>query len=82
MFIQYWKYTDSIRLDLEPLLNTRYWTTETYDSTYFNDFIFFGLRQDILKWVIINDMSGSPWHFKRFVYLALKVLDAEVKIFR
>ena len=33
----------------EPLLNTRYWTTETYDSTYFNDFIFFGFREDILK---------------------------------
>ena len=73
---------NSIRPDLEPLLNTRYWTTETYDSTYFNDFIFFGLRQDILKRVIINNMSGSAWHFKRFVYLALKVLDAEVEIFR
>ena len=73
---------NSIRPDLEPLLNTRYWTTETYDSTYFNDFIFFGLRQDILKRVIINNMSGSAWHFKRFVYLALKVLDAEVEFFR
>ena len=72
---------NSIRPDLEPLLNTRYWTTETYNSTYFNDFIFFGLRQDILKRVIINNLSGSAWHFKRFVYLALKVLDAEVEIF-
>ena len=27
-------------------------------------------------------MSGSAWHFKHFVYLALKVLDAEVEIFR
>ena len=73
---------NSIRLDLEPLLNTRYWATETYDNTYFNDFIFFGLRQDILKQVVINNMSGSAWHFKRFVYLTLKVLDAEIKIFR
>ena len=40
---------NSIRSDLEPLLNTRYWTNEIYDSTYFNDFIFFGLREDILK---------------------------------
>ena len=53
---------NSIRPDLEPLSNTRYWTTETYDSTYFNDFIFFSLRQDILKRVIINNMSGSAWH--------------------
>ena len=35
---------NSIRSDLEPLLNTRYWTTETYDSIYFNDFIFNALR--------------------------------------
>ena len=26
-------------------------------------------------------MSGSAWHFKRFTYLALKVLDAEVEFF-
>ena len=72
---------NSIRSDLEPLLNARYWTTETYDNPYFNDFIFFGLRQDILKRVIINNMSGSACHFKRFTYLVLKVLDAEVEVF-
>ena len=26
-------------------------------------------------------MSGSVWHFKRFIYLALKVLDVEVEVF-
>ena len=72
---------NSISSDLEPLPNTRYWTTETYDSTYFDDFIFFDLRQDILKRVIINNMSGRAWHFKCFTYLALKVLDAEVEVF-
>ena len=71
---------NSIRPDLQPLLNTRYWTTETYDSIYFNDFIFYALRQDILKRVIINTMSGSFWYFKRFVYLAVKILDGEVEI--
>ena len=30
---------NSIRTDLPPLTNTRYWTTETYDSIYFNDLI-------------------------------------------
>ena len=35
---------NSIRPDLQPLLNTRYWTTETYDSIYFNDFIFHALK--------------------------------------
>ena len=31
---------NSIRADLKPLLNTRYWTTETYDSIYFNFYLF------------------------------------------
>ena len=70
---------NSIHPDLQPLLNTRYWTTQTYDSTYFNDFIFFGLRQDILNRVIINTMSDSAWHFKRFISLAVKILDGEVE---
>ena len=50
---------NSIRSDLEPLFNTRYWTIETYNSIYFNDFIFNALRQDILKRVIRNNMSDS-----------------------
>ena len=61
-------------------MNTHYWTTETYDSIYFNDFIFYSLKSDILKRVIVNQMSGSSWYFKRFLHLALKILDAEVEI--
>ena len=60
---------------LQPIINSRYWSTATYDSIYFNDFIFFGLKQDILSRVIINCMSGSSWHFKRFISLAVKILD-------
>ena len=56
-------------------------TTQTYDSTYFNDFIFFGLRHDILNRVIINTMSGSAWHFKHFISLAVKILDGAVEVF-
>ena len=35
---------NSVTRILKPLLDTRYWTTKTYDGKYFNDFIFFGLR--------------------------------------
>ena len=62
--------------DFQALTNTRYWTTETYDSIYFNDIIFYSLKADILKRVIVNQMSGSSWYFKRFLNLALKVLDS------
>ena len=75
MFIYDRKYTNSIRADLQALTNTRYWTTETYGSIYFNDFILHSLRSDILKRVIVNQMSGSSWYFKRFLNLALKILD-------
>ena len=62
--------------NFQDLISTRYWTTETYDGIYFNDFILYSLKADILKRVIVNQMSGSSWYFKRFLILALKVLDS------
>ena len=71
---------NSIRTDLLPLTNTRYWTTETYNGIYLNDFILHSLTSDILKRVIANQMCGSSWYFKRFLCFALKILDSEVNI--
>ena len=71
---------NSVTNDLVPLVDTRYWSTETYDGKYFNDFILFSLKQDILKLVIVNNMSGSEWYFKRFLYLAVNVLDLQAEI--
>ena len=62
---------NSIRTNLIPLTNTRYWTTETF-------FILHSLRSDILKIVLVNQMSGSSWYFKRFLSLAVKILDTEI----
>ena len=53
---------NSIQQDLEPLSNPRYWSTETYDSIYYNDFIFYALKHDILKRVINNNV----WQFLVF----------------
>ena len=55
---------NSVMNNWEPLVDTQYWSTETYDGKYFDDFILFGLKQDILKRVIVNNMSGSAWYFK------------------
>ena len=71
---------NSVTNDLAPLVDTRYWSTETYDGKYFNYFILFSLKQDILKRVIVNNMSGSAWYFKRFLYLAVNVLDLQAEI--
>ena len=44
-----------------PILNVRYWSTDPYKTMYFNDFVFFSLKEDILKRVINNGMTGSCW---------------------
>ena len=58
--------------NLRPILNTRYWATDVNKAIYVNDFVFYGLRQNILSKVIINSMSGSSWKFRRFVMDKLK----------
>ena len=55
-------------------------TTDVYEATYFNDFVFHGLRQNILSKVIVNGMSGSSWKFHRFVMSSLKVLNLDREI--
>ena len=64
---------------LRPILNSRYWSTSPHEGNYFNDFIFYGLKQEILSIVISNGMSGSSWHFKRFISLSVKVLDNDAE---
>ena len=66
--------------NLRPILNTRYWATDVYKATYFNDFVFYGLRQNILSKVIVNGMSGSSWKFRRFVMISLKDLNLDREI--
>ena len=49
----------SVQENLRPIVNTRYWATEPYKTKYFNDYIFYGLTENILKSVIVNGMSSS-----------------------
>ena len=53
----------------EPLKNTRYWSTDPIETKSFNDFVYFNVRESILKRVINNGLTGSSWHFNRFVYI-------------
>ena len=61
--------------DIKTLL---YWTTNVYRSVYFNSFVAAGIRQDILKRVISNRLSGSSWYFNRFSHLNFKVLNKKL----
>ena len=66
--------------DIADIKNQRYWSTQAYKGVYFNDFIAAGIRDDILKRVINNNLTGSSWYFHRFIYLNVKVIDEEHKI--
>ena len=58
----------------EPLVQTRYWSTEPIQSKSFNDFVSFKSRESILKRVINNGLTGSAWNFNKFNYLNVKIL--------
>ena len=57
----------------EPLVQTRYWSTEPIQSKSFNDFVSIKSRESILKRVINNGLSGSAWNFNKFNYLNVKI---------
>ena len=80
MFIHEREYLKYFLSNLRPFLNSKCWTTSPYEGNYFNDFTFYGLKQEIFSRVIINGMSGSSWHFKRFVSLSVKVLDNDAEV--
>ena len=64
----------------EPLLQTRYWSTEPLLTKSFNDFVSLKLRESILKRVINNRLSGSAWNFNKFNYLNVKIVDASTAL--
>ena len=66
--------------DIADIKSLRYWSTDVYKGVYFNDFIISEIRNDILKRVINNNLSGSSWHFNILQYLNLKVVEEQQKI--
>ena len=72
----------SLNENFAPIINTRNRSTKLHKTKYCNDYLFYGLRENILKRVIVNDMSSSSWRFRRFIYLNFKVSDLENEIVR
>ena len=64
----------------DPLVQTSYWTTEPYQTKSFNDFVSFKIREGILRRVINNNLSGSAWHFNRFNYLNVKIVNIPLEL--
>ena len=59
----------------EPLKNSRYWTTDPIQTKSFNEFVYFNIRESILKRVINNGLTDSSWHFNRFLYVNIKTFQ-------
>ena len=68
--------------NIRPILNTRYWSRDVYQNVYFNDFVFYSLKSDILCKVIVNGMSRRSWRFRRFIALSLTAVDVDTEIFK
>ena len=66
----------------EPLKNSRYWSTEPIQTKSFNDFVYFNIRESILKRVINNGLSRSSWHFNRFHYINVKTVQVNDQLTR
>ena len=66
----------------EPLKNTRYWSTDPIETKSFNDFVYFNVRESILKRVINNGLTGSSWHFNGFVYINVKTFSVNESILK
>ena len=67
---------------VEPLTQTRYWSTTPIQTRSLNDFVLFKKREEILKRVINNKLSGSAWNFNKFNYLNVKILDVSNRLMR
>ena len=66
----------------EPLKNSRYWTTDPIQTKSFNDYVYFSIRESILKRVINNGLTGSSWHFNRFLYINIKIIKVNDELIR
>ena len=66
----------------EPLVQTRYWSTEPLQTKCFNDFISFKIRESMLRRVINNKLSGNAWNFNKFNYLNIKIVSASTVLRR
>ena len=66
----------------EPLVQTRYWTTEPIQTKSLNNFVSFKIREEILRRVINNRLSGSAWNFNKFNYINVKILNVSDQLMR
>ena len=53
------------------LEDNRAWLTNSFSTRHFNSFIQGELKNEIIKRIIVNSLTGSSWFFKRFERLSI-----------
>ena len=56
------------------LTDRQVWLTNVFNSRHFNEFVRGQIRDEIAKRLIVNDQTGSSWHFRRFERLTVTVV--------
>ena len=64
------------------LTDRQVWLTNVFNSRHFNEFVRGQIQDEIAKRLIVNDQTGSSWHFRRFERLTVIVtrLEDSVKL--
>ena len=63
---------------LVEIIHKRSWITDVYECIFFNEYLKRALKQDVVKWVIINGLTGSSLRFKRFHRLAINIKNKKL----
>ena len=66
--INYQPAESDVIIELE---SRRIWLTNVYTCVFFNDYVKEKIREGFMKRIIINGITGSSWHFKRFERLSV-----------
>ena len=61
------------------LTENRNWLKRVFNTGYFNEFARAELFNEITKKVIVNGLTGSSWHFKRYECLNITVVPNNIK---
>ena len=65
--------------DIIELESRRIWMTDAYVCKFFNSFVKGEVKNDLIKKVIVNEMTGSSWRFKRFERIMFTVTNINKK---
>lgn len=67
--------------EIIKLESKRVWMTDVYIGEFFNKFITGEIKNEFVKRVIVNGMTGSSWRFKRFARVSIAITDFNKKIY-